>query len=161
MVSPQITFVGESVIGWVTFKEQLSKGVTVNEFQRMVRRSLRRSKIRKLILPFDNRFHLTCQGSHFWNRTLFDWWWGHHKKGHMKKTFYGDQCKVHLCRNIGIWRRNLKRVEAPAVEKVKEIYNPRLERSNHFHVSYHMNCHISDLVLLRRRSDGKKLSEKL
>ena len=46
MVSPQITFVGDSVIGRVTFKEQLGKGVTVNEFQGTVRRNLRRSKIK-------------------------------------------------------------------------------------------------------------------
>ena len=80
VASPQITFVGESVIGWVTFKEELGKRVTVNEFQGIVRRSFWRSKMRKLILPFDNRFHLTCQGSHFWNRTLFDWWGGGDRK---------------------------------------------------------------------------------
>ena len=99
VVYPQITFVGESGIGWVTFKEQLGKRVTVNEFQGMVRRSLQRSKIRKLILPFDNRFHLTCQGSHFWNRTLLDWWWGHHKQGHMKKPFVEIDAKS-ICAGI-------------------------------------------------------------
>ena len=69
------------------------------KFQGMMMRSLRRSKIKKLILPFDNRFHLTCQGSHFWNRTLFDCWWGHHKQGHMKKPFVEINAKS-ICAGI-------------------------------------------------------------